>query len=66
MMWWYGAPRSGMFSYGSWWAFHMIAVILFWVFFVALAVIAAKRFIRPRRAENEYLSQGGILSAVTI
>jgi len=65
MMWWYSMPGLGAFS--AWWAWHMIAVTLFWVFFVSLIIIGAQRLIRSRGCAKEYLARdGGILSALTI
>jgi putative membrane protein len=67
MMWWYGAPGSGMFAYGGWWAGHMIVMALFWLVFVALAVMAVQRFGSSRgQASDAKPQDAGILSAVTI
>jgi putative membrane protein len=65
MMWWYSMPGFGGFS--GWWAWHMIGVTLFWLFFVSLIIIGAQRLTRPRRYAKEYIAgEGGILSALTI
>jgi putative membrane protein len=55
MMWWHGMPASGAFGYG-WWAWHIIVVILVWVFLNALAVIALQRYLRPRAPDKNALA----------
>ena len=66
MMWWYGAPGSGMFGYSGWLAGHMIAMALFWIGIIALAAIALQRLGRSRRRNDGETPEEGILSAITI
>lgn len=63
-MWRYGTQASGLFGY-TWWALHMIAVVLFSLGFVALVLWAARSFDRVRRGEIR-AGGAGILSALTI